>query len=560
MAGDILRFDHVEKENQMQKGKIILSISIIIILVCTGCSGTKMLSNENRNITTNENHQLFESLVNCNTQGIYDSLEKKPDLENLEETEETMFGRSDKRALGLALDNCTEDIEVIEKIINDGADVNSIGENGATYLQKMAYEGNKKICKILISAGAKVNRKGKGDYDCNALEYKLLSDNADLEYEGNAITETDSDYMDMIDWLIEEGSEVDNNTLVCALKSSNKLTAAPIVLNALNKKGIDTNVSKSLEYAITGDTKAESSCVKNGKYKKTEKADILFFTVAFGDAAALNVLEDNGFDINKKDDNGMTLLQIAAKYNEDTDVLKYLMKYQKKPFAKNESNQFTAVTYALASGNVKTAAYLLNCGQGFQGKEGVSDFVISSKTCNGKSIDLMRSEGYKPSSKEIYESYICIIESGNIKFLNKFIDYGYPIVNSAGQDSIFEEACYSNEKMAKKLLDAGAEITELAFLNACESGYDELVPIIIGRGMDVNASYDDESALSKAISSGIEVLRHGQIGSGKKTTLWNLQYKWTNTKDARYRITRTIIPNLVVGKVATIFNTKVKKI
>ena len=55
------------------------------------------------------------------------------------------------------------DIEAVKQAIADGADVNTMGDEGETPLHQAALGGHKKVAELLIAKGADLNAKSYGE-------------------------------------------------------------------------------------------------------------------------------------------------------------------------------------------------------------------------------------------------------------------------------------------------------------------------------------------------------------------------------------------------------------
>ena len=101
--------------------------------------------------------KLFMAITTNNVQGVREALRNPHiNLEKLPVKEFSNFRQwKEKRALAFAIDNNTANAEIVEMLIDAGADVNSRGDDGSTYLMNCSDE----MEEILLKAGADVNAK-----------------------------------------------------------------------------------------------------------------------------------------------------------------------------------------------------------------------------------------------------------------------------------------------------------------------------------------------------------------------------------------------------------------
>lgn len=194
------------------------------------------------------------------------------------------------------------DIQKVNALISEGADVNAKNSGSQTPLMEAAVKGCSKIAKLLIAKGANVNaRSVKGE---TALSLAMSSKYSDIEC---LVLET-------------------------PLLSAEVVSAAKPVVEGGNP--VSTKASDDVESSLKEKCQDPTKMVK--------------------------VLVDNGADVNSKDPNGRTLLMIAA-IRGYTEIAKLLIAKGADVNVKSDKNE-TALSLAKANNNNEIIRLLTEAG------------------------------------------------------------------------------------------------------------------------------------------------------------------------------------------------------
>lgn len=218
--------------------------------------------------------------------------------------------------LGLIVAISQEDINLVKKFFSLGADVNACDAEGKTALMKAAFKANIDILRLLLEHGADMYSKDKRG--CTALlkaalkgdvrVIKLLIDAGgninQMNISGILTMAMANHQNEFIRELINLGADVDSQSetykapLIAAAKNSNFIEALKIFLSA----GANVNVK---------DVKGTTPLMEAGKY---------------GNIDAVKILLDAGADIQEKDMDGKTAMMYASDKGY-TNIVALLKKY-----------------------------------------------------------------------------------------------------------------------------------------------------------------------------------------------------------------------------------------
>jgi len=146
------------------------------------------------------------------------------------------------------------EVEIVKKLVYQGADVNAKGSCNRTPLQWAAYKGNKEITEILISKGAEINTKDSCDRTPlhSAVEGGnkeiaeiLISKGADINAKDNFIGNTplhfasECGHKELVELLISKGANVN-------AKDKNGPTPLLLAIDNSGREGYNKEIIKIL--------------------------------------------------------------------------------------------------------------------------------------------------------------------------------------------------------------------------------------------------------------------------------------------------------------------------
>lgn len=365
---------------------------------------------------TSDYKQLRKAMTNGSTKTVESILAAGDiDLEHMSVKVDTIFGYNDCRALAWIFDDTcyfedhdlfsyTEPTDMQRKeiarlLIQYGADVDSKGKGGMTYLMSMSAD-DPEYRKILLNAGA--DACAKDIWGDNVIDYdmKKLSDDL-VTYDKNDVEEYFAEY--------------EKHGLNVSIDNIRKCLDNPECFNndflqyMIKKTGVDyieLGVTEAEYYAITGDNDSLLKCIRTGGFKKeNESDDLLWFAARNCNPEVLNELKNQGYDLGTTTDSAQSLLHIAAKANT-SEVIEYLISQGISANTKTLWG-YTPLTVATIAGRQDIIKVLLK--HGALWKRDIcgydSDWFFACTYGGEKSIDTLVSLDYQPNDNEIGVGY-----------------------------------------------------------------------------------------------------------------------------------------------------------
>lgn len=444
----------------MKKTAVIATMfSLMIAIFLCGCSS------EEHSIGI----KLYNAIDSNNVQAVKEVI-KTPDLEKIDindlpVSEGTNLNMKDSRALSLAmLDGC--DNEILRMIIDAGADVTPRSDDSETYLHEAGTDTD--LIKMLLDAGADINAENE---EGETALFGVI-DFADLE--------GIEDLPDILDFFVENGAKIDKKTIKACVKNPYMYSKSAYVLEKAKEQGADIPLSKPVQFAMEGNNKQLIGTMKNGKVTEKDRNAVLFNAAANCNVDVMKLLDKMGVDLKKKDEAGQTLLHIAARYNDDTKVLDYLLKKGLSLDAKtsDDSWKVTPLAYAAASGSLEKTKKMLDKAGGWKKKDAKKQdmFAYVCKYGVPGAINTMLSTGYVPDKEEIIMG---ITNSYSAEVIDDLLSAGIDLDFRRDDESPIDQTAVFSEEKTIELLKKGIEPTMDAAVSTVDSGYNKAAKMIL---------------------------------------------------------------------------------
>lgn len=422
----------------MQKRRKGIVAVMVPALLLTGCMRTSMNSLE---------WKLRESITTSNLQGVKEATrDKKLDLENMKVKIEVR-GEDDKRALAQAISEKPLDVEMIQTLVDAGAKVNSKTGNYLCDIIRGAecpYSDRvEKVLKILLENGADPNQKDEKGY--TAIDRWICESGIELR---SANVTMVKDVWKMVDLFQKYGGEITANTLRLYLKNGGYVCGEEL-LKRLKENG--TGAFEDLEYAINGENEKLLTYLEKNKPSSKQ---VILQAAAHCNVDVLKKMKEQGCDLGIKGSNRMTLLHIAASYN-DADVVRFLAK-EGGLEKKTEDGECTPFTMALIHANKPAVQVLKEMGATWQvSKEATEEndsWVQVCKWGDQKSVKMLLAEGFKPKDSECSLGYGVSNPQTLQALLEKKISYDVHYKEDGEKAfSGWEDLAYFNTELAYKI-------------------------------------------------------------------------------------------------------------
>ncbi|PCD34539.1 hypothetical protein FGRA07_08857 [Fusarium graminearum] len=366
--------------------------------------------------------------------------------------------------LNLAAD--TANHEILQVLLNNGADVAGINGNyGLTALHWAADIGDSQAVEILISHGSNVDAQSTiGSYPlhlaanngCVKTILALLEADASiqcLDHKGfSPLHEAcRRGHDDAVQLLIERGADI---SIKC------KQGQAPIHTAALTEQ--HKIIKKLLEYGADG-----NEITEDGR-------SVLTYAVSANSVPSAQALLDHGADIETRDNNDNTPLLVAVLCNA-IEMASFLLEHDANIEAADD-NGYRPLHLAAERNFGQMTQLLIEKGAD-----------IESRTAP-KAQDEPFEEGLTP--------LLVAARSGRVETFHILIDHGAnPKASSSGYTGVYLATAGQNKSLIRLFVQKGVSVDarttheeNTALIRAVRDGYPQIVSLLIKLGADVNAS------------------------------------------------------------------------
>ncbi|NIM59890.1 MAG: serine hydrolase [Candidatus Aminicenantes bacterium] len=388
---------------------------------------------------------------------------------------------------GLALIEAAHkgDSEVVEALLDSGADINARDEQNQTALHLAAGRGHTAVVKLLLEHGADVNARN------------LLGRTPILVpvYRGS---------LDIVRALLNAGADIEARSELAGqtpllIVSGSRAKA----VEALLEEGADANA-------------------KGEAYHETA----LMLAAISGNKAAVKALLDKGADVKAAASNGRTAMLMAEAFGHN-DVIKLL---QDAGAPRETSRGLLPLEayvppYLVANAkrgrplNPQAALALLNRGAVLEA-EGETALLFAAMKGDVKALSALLEEGagVNIKHKDGWSGLILAAANGHLPVVQALLEKDANVdakENLMGQTSLIWAAKGGHTAVAKALLKAGANVNARdkfggsALTRAASRGQSEIIKILLEEGADINAreSDGDTAIIEATAESHLEIIK-----------------------------------------------------
>jgi ankyrin repeat protein len=441
------------------------------------------------------------------------------------------------------------DSEVVEALLDSGADINARDEQNQTALHQAASRDHTSIVKLLLERGADVNAKNLfGQTPLLAPVYRgsmdivrtLLGAGADVDARSELSGQTpllsmSSGRTRIVEVLLEEGADVNakgefyhETALMLAAISGNKATVQALLNKGADVKAASTNgrtamlmaeslghaevikllqdagapreTSKALlpleaylpRYLVVNakrgrplNPQAALALLSRGAEVKADGEAAVLFAAIRGDVEAVSALLDNRADVNVRHEDGWKGLMLAAVNGHSPVVQAFLDKGANVDAKENIMGQ-TALIWAVKGGHTAIVKSLLKAGANVNARD----------KFGGTALTRAASDGHSEIVKTLLEAGADI----NAR------EYD-------GDTALIEATAENHLEIIQALLKAGANVNDkdldgrTLLMIAAMTGKDKAVKVLLDAGADINAQDNFGSTALKQATT----LKHKKI-------------------------------------------------
>ena len=404
-------------------------------------------------------------------------------------------------------EGCSKD--VLEIVVNHGADIDAINKTNATALMLACEKGKKDAIDVLLNAGANPNFADADGDTC--LHYIARND---------CCTE-------VVQAVISHGADVN-------VMNENNVTALMIacvrgnmhVINVLLNAGANPRISDAddhtwLHEAVRGgysqvvlETMINHGADVNATIKNNRTA--LMIATVHGNRKAIYVLLSAGADPNSADADGDTCLHYAVRNGCCAEVLQAIISLGVDVNATNKRN-VPALMLACEKGKKDAIDVLLNAGANPNFADADGDtclHYIARNDCCTEVVQAVISHGADVNvmNENNVTALMIACGRGNMHVINVLLNAGAnPRISDADDHTWLHEAVRGgySQVVLETMINHGADVNATIKNNrtpvmiACENGNENVINVLLSAGADPNiADADGYTCLHDAVGKG----------------------------------------------------------
>lgn len=423
-------------------------------------------------------------------------------------------------------------IEVLQLLLDHGADLGATRTDGRTAFHDAATWGNVEAVKLMLKNGAEINAVDNERftplllstfYSRHEVSQLLLEMGADWKKPNDGgwtvlHFAAGAGFVDIVKRLIDSGADKngtdDTGMTPMAIAAS---TGQQDVIDYLIRLGAnDESGFPAYQAASSGQLDVVkffleyNPSILNTASKTGET--LLQIAVKKNHPAVLRCLLDRGADVDIVENGGWTPLHGAAEWNYP-DMVRALVDHGADIHAKSESGS-TPLRCAVDCGNLEIADYLLECGADsseFLG--GVGLLHAAAQNGHREIVELLLKHGLdlEIKSENEWTPLACAAREGKHDVASLLLEHG---ANISAQDSdgwtpLMRGALGGHLRLAEMLLKHGADISNQDFdglnalMAAASQGHTELVEYLLKQGAELDhRDKDGVTAVLEATQSG----------------------------------------------------------
>ncbi|XP_065208838.1 uncharacterized protein LOC135837476 [Planococcus citri] len=458
-------------------------------------------------------------------------------------------------------------LEVVEYLLQKGANVNAKHDSNEIPLFEAARNGHLEVVKLLILKGSQVNTRvlnGSAPLHMAAVNgHKevvevLLTNGADLNIACKTFLNTPlhhatkEGHLEVIKVLMTYKANPNVSTSVgltplhLAAEHGYSEIVTYLIKHGANVDAREKNMSTPMHYAIYAGHKNIVEILIANKADVNAKSDdgltFLHKAALRGHVDIVDVLIKNNANVNSPAANGGTPLLPAAQ-NGNVEVIELLLRNKAKMNVKT-TDGMTALHIAAACGNTDAVAVLLkhkvdvNCKNNLRitplhaaAQHGFKDIVdlLIKNNADIHATAVQPDEG-KPGCFITASTLALAADAGHAEIVEMLLANGANINTKSidGEPLLIRAASYNQKDIVRVLVSHGADVNVnrgRPLLYAVFYGHREIVEILLQNGARVNIKVDDEghSILHPAAKRGIKEIAVALVNKGADVNAVNIE-------------------------------------
>ena len=433
---------------------------------------------------------------------------------------------------------------LVEILVNKGADVNFKKTLGMTPVMRAAANGYIDIVKLLIEKGADITIK---DYrNSSTLSIAAQNNNIDIvkllieKWKDIPIkNREDKSIGRFINYALLKAVEKGHNDIAQLLIENGADISASFIRGQNNNKIIDTILISAIN---NGQVETAQLLIEQGadfSVKKSNGWTALMCAVSAGNIEIVKLLIEKGADFSIKSNFGWTALMAAAS-NGHIDVVRFLLE-KGADLSIKTNDGWTALMIAASNGHIDIVRFLLEKGADLSIKinNGWTALMIAAQ--NGH-IDVVKyllekdADLLSIKSNNGWTALMIAAKNGHIDILRFLIEKDAKVSDKSndGWTVLMAAASNGHINIVGLLLEKGVDLSDksndgwTALMSAALNGHIDVVKFLLEKGADFSIKNNNGlTALMIASANGhIDVVRFLLLEKGADFLLKN-NYDWT---------------------------------
>ena len=394
-------------------------------------------------------------------------------------------------------------------------DLDKQDNNGLTALCHASHSGHSNVVQILLEGGADPNIQE--EYGWTALMYA-----------------SHNGYFEVVQMLLEGGADPNiqkKNGWTALMYSSEN--SHPEVVKILLKRGAHPNIHDeygwtALMYAShNGHSELVQILLKGGadpNIQEENRWTALMYASHNGHSEVVQILLKGGADPNIQEENRWTALMYACR-NDHSEVVQILLKGGADPNTQKKDGS-TAMMYACRNDHSEVVQILLKGGAdpNIQKEDGWSAMIYACQNGHSKVVEILLKGGADPNIQkgDGWTALMSASQNGHSEVVEILLKGGAdPNTQKKDGSTALMYACQNDHsEVVQILLEGGAdpniqdEYGWTALMYTSDNGYSEMLQILLDGGADPNIQKEDgQSALMSASKKGhfevVQILLEG---------------------------------------------------